>query len=1030
MLNLQFLNTVFILFTLAFSSLNSQVIYVKPDGNGNGSSWAQAKGDLRQALVDAPKGSQIWVAKGIYTPTICTVCSDVHRRFSFEILDSVSVYGGFSGTETRLNQRDWKTNQTVLSGNIDRDTTLKNNSFNVIYTQNVSKAMVLDGFTISNGNANDTITSGERTTSGGGWYNDARQTGYFGNPSVRNCIFQNNHAGAFGGAIMNNGGFGGKCEASFVQCQFINNTSGVEGGAVRNSGVFSGLCNPTFSFCQFSNNHGGAAGGAVFNDGVYGICNPTFTNCRFDHNITDTYGGGMYNLGKTGLCSPIITNCLFWANKAFSAAGVYCLGSEKGNSSPRITNSIFYKNEANTCGSVYANANDTTGKAAPTILNCIIWGNIATTAPYIRSIESAPFLDYSIIDAPNATAVFLNNINGHGVCGSHVIYNQNPFFADPDKGDFRIVPPSPAINTGLDSAAINAGLLVDIDSLPRIVGSHIDIGILEYNPALYFPPRLEQSPVNMTVCEQEKTVLKAMFSGSPPLYFQWYKNGILLPNETNDSLKFVNGITLSDSGTYKCIARNSLNIKDSTASSTIRTKPILPLSIGIQSNRIATCEGDSITLSSAWENGGIRPKFDWRLNGNPLGLDDTLNTIKQVYSSMWFRYTCRVTSSKQCALPRTAESNEIQYPNVVPLDTAALTLTKVTSGTLCSGDFVEFSTTAKQAGATPQYQWYRNNTLLINNLGSLRINNLTNNDTLKVVMTSSQKCLVKNPVESNKIVTTITPRTSVSVQTNATKTDICVGDTVTINATPIGGGATPQYQWLLNGVNIGGANAFFHKTNTLRNGDKLRVQMFSSAVCPSASPVLSDEIAIKVNDLLTPNIALATLKLELCLKEKITFTTVSSALGTTPQYQWLRNGLTINNLNSSYSTDSLRKGDTIWVVATSSERCLTTPKAVSNKLVPIVNLCNDIVEGFEKQVTISPNPSTESRFTFTGLDAIQGEKTVSVFNAHGQLIFSKNIKTEEKESVLDIKTLLPNGMYWVKIATNDGHFYKKWVLEK
>ena len=168
----------------------------------------------------------------------------------------------------------------------------------------------------------------------------------------------------------------------------------------------------------------------------------------------------------------------------------------------------------------------------------------------------------------------------------------------------------------------------------------------------------------------------------------------------------------------------------------------------------------------------------------------------------------------------------------------------------------------------------------------------------------------------------------------------------------------------------------------------------------------------------------------MCSKETVIFSTHATALGTTPQYQWFRNNLVINNLAPSYTTDSLRAGDSIRVIATSSERCLTTPKAPSNAVAPKVNLCNGVLENFEKQVFLFPNPSTETRFTLSGLDFFSGEKTVSVFNAHGQIVFSKTIKNEGAYVVFDLKKSLSNGFYWVKIAAADGQFYKKWVLER
>ncbi len=70
---------------LAWAALSTQPvyaagpIYVKPHGNGNGSSWAAAAG-LQAALGSAANGDEIWVASGIYTPGVTSAPPSRCRR--------------------------------------------------------------------------------------------------------------------------------------------------------------------------------------------------------------------------------------------------------------------------------------------------------------------------------------------------------------------------------------------------------------------------------------------------------------------------------------------------------------------------------------------------------------------------------------------------------------------------------------------------------------------------------------------------------------------------------------------------------------------------------------------------------------------------------------------------------------------------------------------------------------------------------------------------------------------------------------
>jgi len=281
----------------------ANVIFVKQGADGAGTSWTDALGNLSDALNMAQSGDEIWVAEGVYAPTATT-----DRTISFHIKDGIKLYGGFAGTESGLEFRNFTAHPTVLSGEIGAPG-IDDNSYTIVITSGVSENTVIDGFIITGGNANGDTEEGHAYRSGGAWYNDAR--GGTSNPTINNCVFVQNH-GREGGAFYNMG-LGGQAGPTLTNCVFRENESSMDGGAVYNNSGGEGACNPAFILCVFERN-AGIYGAAVFNTTGNGHCDNYFDTCSFIENKADMRGGAIYDINGQFACYSELLDCTFENN--------------------------------------------------------------------------------------------------------------------------------------------------------------------------------------------------------------------------------------------------------------------------------------------------------------------------------------------------------------------------------------------------------------------------------------------------------------------------------------------------------------------------------------------------------------------------------------------------------------------------------------------------------------------------------------------------------------------------------------------
>lgn len=423
----------------------------------DGASWATSYLFLQDALADA-NCTEIWVAAGVYYPDESTAGGDTDdRTATFALMSGIAIYGGFNGGESNLSERDWNSNVTVLSGDIDNnDITLSNgvidqpgdilgnNAYHVVIGSGTDSTARLDGVVVTAGRVNFAAPD----AAGAGVYN------YTGSPTLANVTISGNIA--------------------------------LHGG-----GMFNSFSDPTLANVKFLRNAASGNGGGMFN--VYS--NPTLTNVSFEGNDA-LDGGGISN----ALSSPSLVNVSFVGN---IARHPYKTGDGRGgalycvSSSPTLINGTLVGNTAERFGGSMSFSS-----CSPTLINVILYGNTAPSGPEIFNINSTPDIGNSLIQGsggsgpawdPTVGADLGNNLDDDPLFSRLPDPGADGIWGTPDDdyGDLRLQAGSPAIDAG-DIGALPAdtqdldgdgdtteSIPLDLDGNARVVGAAVDLGAYE-----------------------------------------------------------------------------------------------------------------------------------------------------------------------------------------------------------------------------------------------------------------------------------------------------------------------------------------------------------------------------------------------------------------------------------------------------------------------------------------------------------------------------------------------------------------------
>ena len=397
-------------------SASAAVWYVDKDnisGSEDGTTWGTAFTTIQEGIDAAfdDGGGEVWVAEGVYDEARVSVMHDpAVDTGSLLMWEGVDLYGGFMGSETVREQRDWETYITVIDGSVARG---GEHAYHVVVG---ADSAILDGFTITGGNAY--VEDPERDDprlNGAGIYNCAVS------PTVVNCTFTRNSAEEDGGGVYNTD----EAQPVIANCTFTNNLAQYGGGMYN--GEYS---SPTVTDCLFTDNYGYHGGGMYNRDS-----SPTVIDCTFSANCVGRYypwdycdGAGMYNYYG----SPTVTNCTFEGNESSHGGGMY-----NDRSSPTVTNCAFTDNVGYDTGGAMHNSDGTV-----TVENCTFSGNfsynrgagmmcVAGTLTVTNCVFTGNSVEvwggafsHAWADATVTNCTFHNNTAEHG--GAFFVHDESP----------------------------------------------------------------------------------------------------------------------------------------------------------------------------------------------------------------------------------------------------------------------------------------------------------------------------------------------------------------------------------------------------------------------------------------------------------------------------------------------------------------------------------------------------------------------------------------------------------------------------
>lgn len=287
--------------------------------------------------------------------------------------------------------------------------------------------------------------------------------------------------------------------------------------------------------------------------------------------------------------------------------------------------------------------------------------------------------------------------------------------------------------------------------------------------------------------------------------------------------------SLTMPGVYTVLATNPVTgcTSDMTGSAGVTALPVVVPTVSVDGAPPApVCGGAVISYTATPTFGGTSPAYTWWVNGSLAGAGNTYAYAPANGDIV----IVRMASNAECRFFDTVSGADTAHviPTVVP-SVFALVLP---NDTVCPHTTVTYMAGGSGGGTAPTYSW------LVNGAAAGSGTTLSmipaDNDVVECVMISNAACRTSDTGHSNhlnmEVIEALHPAASISASPGLV---VKAGTSVTFTATAFGAGASPAYQWYINGGPVSGATQATYTTNLLHDRDSVTCGVTGVNECTS-----------------------------------------------------------------------------------------------------------------------------------------------------------------------------------------------------